>query len=109
MSKYFVATLALVIQPSFLLPASAQSADPALGRRIAETTCVACHQIDAKPAPQTVKPVAPSFVDVARMPSTTELSIKVFLRTSHKSMPNFMLSPEEIDSLAAYVVGLAKQ
>ena len=29
------------------------------------------------------------------MPSTTELSLKVFLRSSHKSMPNFILQPED--------------
>jgi len=41
------------------------------------------------------------------MPSTTELTIKVFLRTSHAGMPNIMLSKEEADSLAAYILGLA--
>jgi mono/diheme cytochrome c family protein len=41
------------------------------------------------------------------MPSTNELAIKVFLRSSHPTMPNIILSPEEIDSVAAYIVGLA--
>jgi len=40
------------------------------------------------------------------MPSTNELAIKVFLRTSHPTMPNFILSPEEIDSVAAYILSL---
>lgn len=43
------------------------------------------------------------------MPSTTELSLKVFLRSSHKNMPNFILSPEEIDSVTAYILGLKKK
>jgi mono/diheme cytochrome c family protein len=43
------------------------------------------------------------------MPSTTELSIKVFLRSSHKNMPNFILSPEEIDGVAAYILELRKK
>jgi hypothetical protein len=41
------------------------------------------------------------------MPSTNELAIKVFLRSSHPTMPNIILSPEEIDSVATYIVGLA--
>jgi hypothetical protein len=40
------------------------------------------------------------------MPSTTELSLKVFLRSSHKNMPNIILAREEIDSLASYILGL---
>jgi BolA family transcriptional regulator, general stress-responsive regulator len=35
------------------------------------------------------------------------LAIKVFLRSPHPSMPNFILSSEEIDSLAAYIHSLS--
>jgi mono/diheme cytochrome c family protein len=94
---------------SFLLPAGAQSADPSAGRRIAETTCIACHQIGPSAEPKVPKSGAPSFVDISRMPSTNELAIKVFLRSSRAKMPNIILSSEEIDSIAAYIVGLAKK
>jgi hypothetical protein len=43
------------------------------------------------------------------MPSMSELAIKVFLRTSHPTMPNFILSPEEIDSVTAYILSLAQK
>jgi mono/diheme cytochrome c family protein len=94
---------------AFLLPAFAQSADPSLGRHLAETTCVACHQVGPEASPKNPKANAPSFVGISRMPSTNELAIKVFLRTSHPTMPNIILSPEETDSVAAYIVGLAKK
>ena len=42
------------------------------------------------------------------MPSMSELAIKVFLRTPHPTMPNIILSPEEIDSVAAYIRSLNK-
>jgi len=45
---------------------------------------------------------------VATMPSTTELSLKVFLRSSHRNMPNIMLEPAEIDETAAYILSLKK-
>ena len=107
MAKIMTMPTALVISIALLLPASAQSVDPSVGRHLAETTCGACHQIGSAGSPQNAKPVAPSFQDISRMPSTNELSIKVFLRTSHPTMPNIILSPEEIDSVAAYIVGLA--
>ena len=43
------------------------------------------------------------------MPSMSELAIKVFLRTPHPTMPNIILSPEEIDSVTAYIRSLNKK
>lgn len=71
--------------------------------------CVECHRIDEATPPKDKKSKAPSFVAIARLPSTNELAIKVFLRTSHGRMPNFILTPEEIDSVTAYILGLAEQ
>jgi mono/diheme cytochrome c family protein len=85
---------------------SPQSVDPSVGRHLAETVCSTCHQISAT-SPPGKNPAAPSFVDISRMPSTSELAIKVFLRTSHPTMPNFILSPEEIDSVTPYILSLA--
>ena len=93
----------------FSFPALAQEVDPAIGRRLAETVCFECHQVEANPTAPSRNPDAPRFADVARMPSTTDLSIKVFLRSSHAAMPNFMLSPEEIDSLTSYILGLRRR
>ena len=109
MKAFGLIAIAVSAYGSILLPASAQSADPSAGRRIAETTCVACHQIGPDAEPKNQKSGAPSFVDISRMPSTNELAIKVFLRSSHAKMPNIILSPEEIELIAAYIVSLAKK
>jgi mono/diheme cytochrome c family protein len=87
------------------LSAAAQSADPSLGRDIVEKQCSVCHKVKAS-SPGDKTTVAPSLTDVSRMPSTNELSIKVFLQSSHRGMPNIILTPEEIDSVASYIVGL---
>jgi mono/diheme cytochrome c family protein len=116
MTKLTIAT-ALLVSIGFLTSAqtasgvtasSAQTADPSVGRHLAETVCSDCHQISAT-SPPGRNPAAPSFVDISRMPSTSELAIKVFLRTPHPSMPNFILSPEEIDSVTAYILSLARK
>jgi mono/diheme cytochrome c family protein len=109
MAKFMTMPATLILSIALLLPAGAQSVDPSIGRHLAETTCSACHQIEAGSSPQSAKPAAPSFLDISRMPSTNELAIKVFLRSSHRAMPNFMLSPDEIDSVAAYIISLARK
>ncbi|MDJ0449592.1 c-type cytochrome [Methylocystis sp. JR02] len=90
-------------------PALAQGPDETVGKRIAQDTCASCHAVTADPDAISPDPKAPRFLDVARMPSTTELSLKVFLRSSHRNMPNFILSPEEMDSVTWYILGLRKK
>jgi mono/diheme cytochrome c family protein len=97
---FILAVLSLVAST-----AMAQQPDPATGKRIAEQDCASCHAVhrgdDKSPVDR-----APSFDAIAALPSTNELSLRVFLRTSHAGMPNIMLRPEEIDPLIAYVVSL---
>ena len=84
------------------LPALAQQAgDPAAGQRLAEATCMVCHD-------STGSKLAPAFSAVAAMPSTTATALGVFLRTSHPSMPNLMLTPAERDDVVAYILSLRK-
>jgi mono/diheme cytochrome c family protein len=98
------------VQTAFGMKASSpQSVDPSVGRHLAETVCSACHQISATSPNPGPSSGAPSFVDISRMPSMSELAIKVFLRTSHSTMPKFILSPEDIDSVTAYILSLAQK
>ncbi|MFO1103531.1 MAG: cytochrome c [Methylocystis sp.] len=97
------ASLALAL---FAASAMAAGADPSTGEKIAKSECASCHAIGRDAKATSPDPKAPRFIDVAKMPSTTELSLKVFLRSSHRNMPNFILAPEEIDSLASYILEL---
>ena len=59
-----------------------QEGDPAAGRRLAEAWCSGCHVIGpgaSGPASDAV----PTFPAVARMPSTTGMSLRAFLLTPH--------------------------
>ena len=79
--------------------------DPAAGRRLAEAWCSGCHVIGpgaSGPASDAV----PTFPGVARMPSTTELSLRVFLQSPHSRMPNWQLSRAETDDVIAYILSL---
>jgi mono/diheme cytochrome c family protein len=100
-------TLLSAIFCGFFLLATATAATAATGEKLVKGECAACHAIgDEARSPESK---APRFADVAAMPSTTELSLKVFLRSSHKNMPNIMLEPDEIDAAANYILGLKKK
>ncbi len=86
-------------------PAIAQvpSGDVNAGRQIVQASCSTCHE-ERRPlsAPQK----GPSLQAIAAMPSTTSMSLHVFLLTPHANMPNYRLSPQEIDDVAAYILSL---
>jgi len=92
-----VATLAL---PAPLL-AQPAGGDPVRGRELAGSMCASCHRIEGKnlDAP-------PGFAAVAAMPSTTALSLKVFLRSNHKEMPNLIISDTDTGDIVAYILSL---
>lgn len=75
----------------------------AQGARLASQSCTPCHAVRGAVAPGSA---APAFSDIARMGSTTSVSIKVFLKTSHAPMPNIMLTEREIDALTLYILSL---
>ncbi len=92
---------------AFFLCAQAQAQNGAAGAQLVKSECAACHAIGEET--KSPEPKAPRFADVAALPSTTELSLKVFLRSSHKNMPNIMLEPDEIDAATAYILDLKKK
>ncbi|MDO9707336.1 c-type cytochrome [Paracraurococcus lichenis] len=75
------------------------------GRRVAETWCANCHVI----APGHRGPAgdaAPPFQAIARMPSTTEMSLRAFLQTPHSRMPDYRLSQQELDGVVTWILAL---
>jgi mono/diheme cytochrome c family protein len=72
------------------------------GRNLASQWCTGCHAVE----PKTVGLFAADFAENAKLPSTTALSLKVFLRTSHRNMPNFILQPDEANDITAYILSL---
>jgi mono/diheme cytochrome c family protein len=100
--------VAALIAVILVVPVSALgqpfAGDPLKGRQTATAICAPCHQTDGRPPDG----AAPSFLDVAKMTSTTALSLRVFLRTSHNEMPNLIISEADTDDLIAYILALKK-
>jgi mono/diheme cytochrome c family protein len=94
--------IASLTLPAPLLAQPAEG-DPVRGRQLAEGTCASCHRIDGKNLDG-----PPGFAAVAAMPSTTALSLKVFLRSNHREMPNLIISNPDTDDIVAYILSLKR-
>ncbi len=79
--------------------------DPVAGRIFAERECGDCHDISREGDDYPLN-TAPSFLDVATQRSTTGLSLRVFLRSTHRDMPDLILTQREQDDVIAYILSL---
>jgi cytochrome c553 len=106
MLPFTVATLTSVAQFQILAqPLESGSISPR--REVAITICGNCHEVDHTMPPRTA--VGPKFPDIANQPSTTALSLKVFLRSNHNRMPNFIISESATDNVIAYILSLKQK
>ncbi len=99
--------IAIVLVAAMPQAAAQEIGDVATGRQIAQTWCSSCHVIDP------VSPIgsdngAPAFASIARMSSTTPLSLRAFLQTPHGGMPDLHLSRDETDDLIGYILSLRR-
>jgi mono/diheme cytochrome c family protein len=75
------------------------------GRALAQAWCAQCHSFGRDRAGI----FAADFVEVANLPSTTALSLRVFLQSNHKDMPNFSLKPAEADDIITFILSLKRR
>ena len=76
------------------------------GRELAQTVCAECHVVVPRPGVSRQIGDAPDFADVAQMPSTTRTALLAFLRSSHPTMPNFIVSDRKANDVVAYILSL---
>jgi mono/diheme cytochrome c family protein len=84
------------------------AADADAGHQLARQWCAGCHIVDADQKRGSATGVPP-FKAVASMPSTTFLSLNMFLQTPHDRMPDFKLSREQIADVSAFIISLKKK
>ena len=80
------------------------NADAARGGLLSEQSCSQCHGV--RPDQASTNPKAPTFSVIAAEPSVTAISLRVFLRTPHATMPNIMLKPDDTDDIIDYLLSL---
>jgi len=79
-------------------------AAPSRGEVLSQQWCSRCHAVE--PGQQSPNPKAPAFPAIAAEPSATEYSLHVFLQTTHTTMPNFKIDPDDIDDIIGYIRSL---
>ncbi|MGT2436269.1 c-type cytochrome [Bradyrhizobium betae] len=84
--------------------AAGASRSAAEGHRLAQAWCQTCHAVEPDMAGWFDR--APSFQAIADRNGTTALSLKVFWKTSHQTMPNLVISPQQADALSSYILSL---
>jgi len=96
-----------LVAPFPLLAQPLESSNISSGRQIATTICGNCHEISPTASPRVA--IGPKFDDIANLSSTTALSLKLFLRSNHNKMPNFMISSADSDDVIAYILSLKRK
>jgi mono/diheme cytochrome c family protein len=88
--------------------ARAQDADIAAGQAYAEKICAACHAVLAN---ENMSPLAeaPTFQSVADTPGMTEMALTVWMQSSHPTMPNIILKPDDLRNVVAYIRSLDRK
>jgi cytochrome c len=102
---FFAALLAMTL--ASLAPIRAQNTGGSVetGRALARAWCAECHRVE----PGRFGVFAADFGEVANLPSTSALSLRVFLQSNHKEMPNISLKPAEADDIIAYILSLKRK
>jgi mono/diheme cytochrome c family protein len=97
----------LFVAVALVAAGAARAQDMAAGRRIAEVSCSNCHLVNSSEQ-KAGSDAVPTFSSIARMKSTTEMSLAAFLSTPHGRMPDLVLSRTEIQNISAYILSLRK-
>ncbi len=80
-----------------------ENGDAARGAAFAAANCSECHEIRPGHYESPWFDV-PSFEDIANAEGMSEIALFAFFRTSHMDMPNFVISPDDIRDLTAYLL-----
>jgi mono/diheme cytochrome c family protein len=113
MRRGYFTVAGLLLFGAFACGASAQesaySGSAGAGRELALHNCDACHIVapnqDLRPL---VSGYAPSFIDIANRPTTSEESLRVFLSHPHAyaNMPYPDLAARDLTNVVAYILSL---
>jgi mono/diheme cytochrome c family protein/predicted TPR repeat methyltransferase len=82
--------------------------DARKGLAYAQRVCAECHNVLRSEAASPNKQ-APPFKAIADTPGMSVTALTVWSRTSHPTMPNFVIEPADMDDLIAYILSLREK
>jgi mono/diheme cytochrome c family protein len=75
------------------------------GRAAARGLCAECHAIERGEVRSPARS-APPFAEIAAVPGMTSAALRASLGTSHRTMPNIILTPDQLGDIVAYILSL---
>ena len=103
--RWLVMALAVVVMLGTSARAESDLDGIQAGHDFARRICTECHLVERNETDDASYP-ATAFQDLANNPATTELSLRVFLNTPHRDMPNFVLTRDQADTVIDYILSL---
>jgi mono/diheme cytochrome c family protein len=99
--------LAAIIVSAALAESSRAQEVGQLGRglELAQRLCAECHAV-GKDDGRLPNERAPRFQVIAGVPGMTATALSAALNTSHRTMPNVILTPDEQAHIIAYILSL---
>ncbi len=97
---------------AFVLPFSVfashayAAGDAAQGETLSEEICSRCHNVEPG-AP--FKEFPPSFASIAVYRAAEDIRWKIIAPPLHTGMPQFYLTPDEIQHIIAYIISLEEE
>lgn len=82
-----------------------ESGDRARGLAYAEKVCAECHAVRPE---QRLSPrsATATFKAIANTPGMTGTALAVWLRSTHKNMPDILIEPQDRADVIAYILSL---
>jgi mono/diheme cytochrome c family protein len=92
-------------QPKIPIVDAVDIGDARKGLSYAQKICSACHNV-LRTESSSPNAQAPPFKRIANTPGMSITALTVWSRTSHPTMPNLVIAPEDMDDLIAYILSL---
>jgi tetratricopeptide (TPR) repeat protein len=82
--------------------------DAGKGLAYARKVCATCHNVTRNELPSPHRQ-APPFKRIAETPGMSVTALTVWSRTTHPTMPNLVIDPNDMDDLIAYILSLREK
>jgi mono/diheme cytochrome c family protein len=102
--KYFVVLVAVLAWGAGSVHAQ-DAGNPLKGEAFARQVCAECHAVH-RGERRSPNAQAPAFDEIATTPGMTSIALTAALRTSHRLMPNIVLSDDELRNIIAYLLSM---
>jgi mono/diheme cytochrome c family protein len=101
--RLLLLSAALAVAAATSARAAEDVGDPQAGFEYAKEVCSVCHGISAENSPL---PKATRFREVADRPGITGTALRVWMETSHPTMPSIIVEKQDMLNVIAYMLSL---